>query len=94
MDGLNSTVDNIFAESTTIGSSSSLTVNELSNHDAQSPVIDNTVPANNRLPSYHKSRQKNETIIEFKLSLKNKTWEYIYKNNDINNKFQLLLRLF
>jgi hypothetical protein len=54
MDGLNSTVDNVFAESTRIGSSSSLTVNGLSNHYAQSPVIANIVPANNRLPSHQK----------------------------------------
>jgi hypothetical protein len=94
--GSSTAVDNIFVDSIRLSSSSTCPlINGLSNHDAQLFTINNTASAVNLVPLKQRTRKvNNDTIMQFQLLLKNETWESVYKDQDINNKFNSFLYTF
>jgi hypothetical protein len=69
-------------------SSTSPIINSLSDHDAQLLTINNIASAVNLIHPKHRTRKiNNDTIMQFQLLLKSETWESVYKDHDINNKF-------
>jgi hypothetical protein len=89
-------IDNIFADSTRLNSSStSLIINGLSDHDGQLTAINNTVATATLIPLRHRTRKTdNETVMQFQLLLQNETWESVYKSKDTNSKFNSFLYTF
>jgi triphosphoribosyl-dephospho-CoA synthetase len=70
------------------------------NHDsnnAQLLTINNIVAAVNLIPLKQRTRTRkinNDTIMQFQHLLKNETWESLYKDKDINNKYNSFLYTF
>jgi hypothetical protein len=89
-------IDNVFADTTRFSSSStSCIVNGLSDHDAQYLTINSIAAADNLISLKQRTRTiNNETVMQFQLLLKNETWETVYKDKDINNKFNSFCLLF
>jgi deoxyribodipyrimidine photolyase-like uncharacterized protein len=87
--------DNNFVDSIRFSSSStSPIVNGLSDHDAQYLMINTTAAAGSFTHLKQRIKTNNETITQFRLLLKSKTWESVYKDNDTNKKFNLYLYAF
>jgi hypothetical protein len=86
-------IDNIFVDNIRLNSSStSPIINDLSDHDAQLLTINNVVAAVNLMPLKQRTRKINSvTVVQFQLLLKNETWESVYKDKDINNKYNSFL---
>jgi hypothetical protein len=94
--GSSTAVDNIFVYSIRLSSSSTCPIiNGLSNHDAQLFTVNNTASAVTLVPLKQRTRKiNNDTIMQFQLLLKNETWESVYKDQDINKKFNSFLCTF
>jgi hypothetical protein len=82
-------IDNIFVDSITLSSSStSPIIYGLSDHDAQLLTINNIASAVNLIPLKQRTRNiNNDTVMKVQFLLKSETWESVYKDQDINNKF-------
>jgi hypothetical protein len=79
----------IFVDSIRLNSTStSPIINGLSDHDAQLLTINNIVAAVNLIALKQRTRKiSNDTIMQFQHLLNNETWESVYKDKDINNKY-------
>jgi hypothetical protein len=76
-------------------SSASPIINGLSEHDAQHLMINNIAAAGNVILLKQRTRKvNNETIKQFQLLLKSETWEFVYKDDDTNIKFNSFLYTF
>jgi hypothetical protein len=91
--GSSTVVDNIFVDSIRLSPSSvSPIINGLSGHDAQLLTINNIASAVNLIPLKQRTRKiNNDTIMQFQLLLMSETWESVYRDQDINNRFHSFL---
>jgi hypothetical protein len=87
--------DNIFVDITRFSScSTSPFINALSDHDAQSHMINNIVVVDNFIHQKQRRKINNETVMQLQYLLKSETWEYVYKDKDTNNKLKSFLSTF
>jgi hypothetical protein len=88
--------DNNFIDITRLNSSSTCPIiNGLSDHDAHFLTVISITPTTNIVPLKQRTREINkERIMQFQLQLANESWESVYTDNDINNKFQSSLHTF
>lgn len=70
-------------------------LNGLSNHEGQILILENQeINGQNKVCKY-KVRQSNEEIIKYvQFALENENWEVVYKQDNINSKFNKFLNIF
>ena len=70
-------------------------LNGLSNHEGQILILENKqIDGQNKVCKYKVRQANEETIKNCHFALENENWEEVYKQDNINNKFNKFLNIF
>ena len=88
-------IDNVFVDISTMGNYKlNLLINGLSDHDAQTLILNKGQKREKECYTYTKRKINKYTIADFQLNLSYEMWEQVFGGNDVNEIFNPFLNTF